>query len=81
MCGQYFGLNGTVRDSRLLLALPGQGKEAVRAVQGEEDTRGTSHPCMVASEVGVGEQPEFKLVGDVSYEADFGAKRPCRSYI
>ena len=63
-----FGLDGAVRNSRLLLALPSKEKEAVRSVQGEEDTRGAPHVGPVAREIGIGEQPELRLVWRVPSE-------------
>ena len=54
VCGHDFGFDRTVRDSGLLLALRREREEAVRAVDGEEDTRGAFLRRLVASEVGIG---------------------------
>ena len=73
VCCDNLGLYRTVRSSGLLLRLRTEQEEGMWAVQGEEDTRGASLQFLVASKVGVGEQPERELRGIVTDETDFGA--------
>ena len=56
--GDNLGLYRAVGDGRLFLALGPERKEAVGAIEGQEDTRGAAHGGFIASEVGVREQSE-----------------------
>ena len=51
------GLDSTVADSSLLLALSGEREEAVGSVQGEEHPRGAPHAGPISGNIGVREQP------------------------
>ena len=68
--GHIFGIDCAMANNSLLLALRSEREKAMWAIQGEEDTRGAPHRLPVPREVGIGEQPELKLVWVVPDESD-----------